>query len=158
MGEFEEIYAEYYTMVYKYILSRCANPSLAEEIAQETFFRAFRSIGSFRGDCRIGSWLCQIAGNLYLSHARKMKNRDKNVPDGAIPDMMNIETQFLDREDAARIHRALHNLSEPYKEVFWLKTFGELGFKQIGELFNRSENWARVTYYRAKMKIREELE
>ena len=154
--EFEEIYAEYYLRVYRYLLDLCRNPSLAEEITQEAFFKAYKGIGSFKGDCKISSWLCEIAKNSYFSHLKREKNRRKFQPQDAPAG--EIEARMLDSEAAMGIHKALHGLKEPYREVFWLKTFGELGFRQISELFGKTESWARVTYYRAKIMIREELE
>ena len=158
MQDFDAIYAEYYARVYKYVMSLCQQPSLAEEITQDAFFKAFMSIKNFKGNCRLSSWLCQIAKNCYLSHIKHERVRKKRLPDAAPPAGKDIEAQFLEQESARGIHRALHSLREPYKEVFWLKTFGELSFREIGELFGKSESWGRVTYYRAKMMIREEME
>ncbi|MBQ8507964.1 MAG: sigma-70 family RNA polymerase sigma factor [Clostridia bacterium] len=157
MQDFEEIYAEYYARVYKYMMSLCQNPSLAEEITQEAFFKALKGIGSFKGDCKISSWLCQIAKNCYYSHLDRERARRNHLPEMP-PGSMDIEARFVEKEAAGSIHRVLHKLKEPYKEVFWLKTFGELSFREIGDLFGKGESWGRVTYYRAKMMIREELE
>lgn len=155
MQDFDEIYEQHYMRIYKYLMSLCQNPSMAEEITQETFFRAYKGIDGFRGDCRISSWLCQIAKNTYYSRRKRERSQFGEIPAEAVED---VEAHFLMKEAAYGAHRALHGLREPYKEVFWLKTFGELSFRQIGELFGRSENWSRVTYYRAKIMIREELE
>ena len=156
MQVFEELYAQYYARIFKYAMSLCHDLSLAEEITQDTFFRAFRNIGSFRGDCQLASWLCQIAKNCYFSHIRKEKHSQEFAYASAQAEST-IEAQFIDREAARNIHRILHGLREPYREVFWLKHFGELSYKEIGELFDKSESWGRVTYYRAKMMIREEI-
>lgn len=156
MQDFEELYAQYYARIFKYVMSLCHDPVLAEEITQDAFFRAFKSIGSFKGECQISSWLCQIAKNCYFSHVKREKKlRIKEIAPEQ-PDT-GIEAQFIDRETAQGVHRILHGLREPYKEVFWLRHFGELGFQEIGGLFGKSESWARVTYYRAKMMIREEI-
>ena len=156
MQEFEEIYAEHYTLIFKYAMSLCGRPSLAEEITQEAFFKAFRRIGSFRGDCRISSWLCRIAKNCYLDHVRREQKRIHEA--GETQSGESPEALLVRKETAQDVHKALHRLREPYKEVFWLKTFGELSCREIGELFGKSESWGRVTYYRAKMMIREEME
>lgn len=156
MQDFETLYAQYYARVFKYVMSLCHNASLAEEITQECFFKAFKSIDSFRGECRVISWLCQIAKNCYFGHVKREKNRRlKEIPPAQAG--TSIEERFIERESIHDIHRVLHGLREPYKEVFWLKHFGELTFKEIGELFDKSESWGRVTYYRAKMMIREEI-
>ena len=157
MTDFDEIYALYFKDVYKYALSLAKNEALAEEITQETFFKALRNIDRFDGKCRLYVWLCQIAKNTYFSLLQKEKRRRAFTLDSDASDV-NIELDFLKKESALEIHRALHRLEEPYKEVFSLRTFGELSFAQIAELFGKTESWARVTYYRAKLKIKEELQ
>ena len=157
MQDFDKIYSEYFSEVYKFVLSLCQNPSLAEEITQEAFFKTLKNIDSFKGNCSLSTWLCKIAKNTFLSHVRKENRRD-DISFEFIASNENIEEQFSDKETAYAIYKILHTLKEPYKEVFWLRTFGELSFSQIGELFDKTESWARVTYYRAKLFIKEELQ
>lgn len=157
MQDFDKIYTEYFSQVYKFVLSLCRNPDLAEEITQESFFKALKNIDSFNGNCRIGTWLCQIARNTFYSYMRKHKGQ-VDYPLEIIISDENIEEQFEDKETAYAIYKVLHKIPEPYKEIFWLRTFGELSFRQIGEIFNKTESWARVTYYRAKVMIKEELQ
>ena len=157
MEDFDQIYADYYSEVYKFVLSLCQNHSLAEEITQESFFKALKSIDSFNGNCKISTWLCKIARNTLFSYTKK-HNRQVDYPLDIILSDENIEEQFADKETAYAIHKVLHKLNEPYKEVFWLRIFGELSFAQIGTLFERTESWARVTYYRTKIMIKEELQ
>lgn len=154
MTDIDAVYREYFTDVYKYLISLCRDPTLAEELTQETFFKAIKSIDSFKGDCALYSWLCQIAKNSYFTHFKKQK-RAPYIDN--LPDTRDVESSFWEKEDARQLHRILHHLDEPYKEVFTLRTFGELPFAQIGELFGKTESWARVTYHRARLKIREEL-
>ena len=154
MPDIDAVYREYFTDVYKYLISLCRDPALAEELTQETFFKALRSLDSFKGDCSLYAWLCQIAKNLYFTHYKKQKRPLPVITEAAD----DIESTFINADDARKLHRILHHLDEPYKEVFTLRTFGELPFAQIGELFGKSESWARVTYHRAKLKIREEYE
>lgn len=153
MEDYEQIYALYFQDVYRYVCALSRDANLAEEITQETFFKALKSLDSFRGQCRLYVWLCQIAKHTYLSHLKKRKE-----PENEEPLRCSIEEMMLDKESAFQIHQALHNLSEPYKEVFSLRVLGELSFRQIGLLFGKSENWARVTYHRARLKIKEEFE
>lgn len=157
MEDFDKIYAEYYSEVYKFVLTLCQNPTLAEEITQESFFKALKSIDSFNGNCKLSTWLCKIARNTFYSYTKK-HNRQVDFPLDAILSDEDIEEQFADKEIAYAIHKVLHKLNEPYKEVFWLRIFGELSFAQIGALFEKTESWARVTYYRAKIMIKEELQ
>ena len=153
MTEFERIYKEHFDTVYKFLIRLCRSAPLAEELAQETFFRAMRSLGKFDGRCRIEVWLCQIAKNAYFSDCRKRKGKKHVLPetDGGL----RVEEAILDRDQAMTIHAHLHELTEPYKEVFMLRVFGELEYAQIAQLFGKTESWARVTYHRAKMKITE---
>lgn len=155
MTDFEAIYELYFKDVYRYALSLAKNEALAEEITQETFFKALKSIDRFDGRCRLYVWLCQIAKNTYLNLLKKEKKHRQFPETDESPE--NIELDFVNRESALEIHRILHRLEEPYKEVFSLRTFGELSFLQIAALFDKTESWARVTYYRAKCKIKEEL-
>ena len=160
MVDIERVYEEHFITVYRYVLSLSRNPHIAEEVTQETFFKALKSAGSFRGDCSLSVWLCQIAKNTYLSHLEKTKRADglKEKLKGGAHASDGPEPALVNKETSKRIHRVLHDMDEPYKEVFSLRTFGELSFSDIAELFGKSENWARVTYFRAKAKIKEALE
>ena len=154
MTDFQEVYDLYFKDVYKYALSLSKDPHAAEEITQETFFKALKSIDSFRGQCRLYVWLCQIAKNTWYTYAGKLakEGAGQEVSSGE-----SMEEKLLTKETAFEIHKLLHGLPEPYKEVFSLRVFGELSFSQIGELFGKTESWARVTYHRARLKIKEEM-
>ena len=155
MTDFQQVYDLYFKDVYKYALSLSRDPHVAEEITQETFFKALKSIDSFRGQCRLYVWLCQIAKNTYITYAQKQSRASPEVETSSDE---GLEEHLLTKESAFEIHKVLHRLPEPYKEVFSLRVFGELSFSQIGELFGKTESWARVTYHRAKMKIKEEIQ
>jgi len=155
MSEFEKIYSEYFTDIYKFALSYCHNETVAEDIAQETFLKAIENIKNFKGDCTLKVWLCQIAKNTYFSYYKKNKKITEQTIE--LTDD-SFELKLIDKETAFEIHKTLHNLDEPYKEVFSLRIFSELSFAQIGELFKKTESWARVTFHRAKLKLKEELE
>lgn len=157
MQDFDKIYSEYFSQVYKFVFTLCRNCSLAEEITQETFFKALKNIDKFDGRCSIGTWLCKIAKNTFYSQAKK-HNIQPCYQLETIASDEDIEKRFADKETAYTIHKVLHKLKEPYKEVFHLRTFGELSFSQIAALFDKTESWARVTYYRAKVLIKEELQ
>ena len=157
----EELYRTYFDIVYRYIRSISQDGSLAEEVTQETFFKALEKIDQFRGDCDVRVWLCQIAKNTLYDHLKKQKKQllgDEKLEKTESAGGELLEEKLAQRSQAMEIHKVLHRLSEPYKEVFSLRTFGELNFREIRMLFEKSENWARVTYYRARVKIREELE
>ena len=158
MTEFERIYRQYFTDVELYLRAICHEDGLAEELTEQVFFQALKALPKFRGDCDIRTWLCAMARNCYLSHLRKTKPAE-DISEVQIPDpKQNVEEQIADRQQALAIHRVLHELPEPYKEVFSLRVFGQLSFGDIGALFGRTANWACVTYHRARQKIRETME
>lgn len=161
MAEFEQIYKAYFHDVFLYVRSLSKNESVAEEVTSEAFFKALRSIDRFRGDCDIRVWLCQIAKNCFYSYLKKHPDAVSidEIGDAGLPaPQPSVEEQTVVREDVMQIHFALHSLDEPYREVFMLRVFGELAFGQIGRLFGKTENWACVTYHRAKNKIMKKME
>lgn len=161
MTEFEEIYQRYFNDVFLYIRRLSGDEHIAEEITSETFFKAMKSLKKFRGDCEIRVWLCQIAKNCYYSQWKKAKRTEsiEEIEAAGIPETAeNMEELAVRKDEAARIREWLHLLSEPYKEVFMWRVFAELSFKQIGQMFGKSENWACVTYHRARKMIRERME
>jgi len=158
MTEFETIYRQYFRDVELYLRAICHDESLAEELTAQVFFQALKALPSFRGECDIRTWLCSMARNCYLSHLRKAKPA-VDISEVQIPDPKQaVEEQIEDRQQAMRIHKILHHLPEPYKEVFSLRIFGQLSFADIGSIFGRTANWACVTYHRARAKIQKELE
>jgi len=155
--DFGKIYTEYFSDVYKYVLTLCRNEAIAEEVTQETFFKAMRHINQFNGSCRLYVWLCQIAKNTYFSLSNKQRRMAPGL-DVDLPDLTaDLERDYLDKDEARRLHILLHNLSDPYKEVFTLRVFGELPFSQIGELFGKTDSWARLIFYRAKKQLQEAM-
>ncbi|MCD7823696.1 MAG: sigma-70 family RNA polymerase sigma factor [Oscillospiraceae bacterium] len=159
--EFEEIYKTYFESVYNYILRLSGNAHIAEEITSETFFKAMKSIGKFRGECDIRVWLCQIAKNSYYSYLKKSRRTesidDVNFQDIVDPEALPEESASR-KDDFLRVRKALHDIAEPYKEVFMWRVFGELSFKEIGEIYGKTDNWACVTYHRARKMIRLRME
>ena len=132
---------------------------LAEEITQETFFKALKAFEKFDGSKDIRSWLFTIARNGFYDHCRAQKRTisQEELPQ-ELPEGVRIEEQVEDEEQAFAIHQFLHSMAEPYKEVFTLRVFGELPFEKIGRLFGKSANWARVTFYRARVQITTQME
>jgi len=156
--EFEKIYTTYFRDVFLYIRRLSNDEHISEEITSETFFKAMNSIDSFRGDCDIRVWLCQIAKNCYYSYLKKA-GRTVSIEDIEIAEQgVSLEELLSQQDQAVQIQKILHDISDPYKEVFMWRVFAELSFKQIGQIFGKSENWACVTYHRARTKIKERLE
>lgn len=156
MGAFEELYKQYYSQVYFYVLGLCRNEHIAEEITQETFFKVLKKMDSFKGECKVNVWMIQIAKNTFYNYCREKKLDPESSLEG-LKTEGTIEEKIIDQEEAEQIHVILHRMKEPYKEVFWMRTFGELSFKEIGSIHGKTESWARVTYHRAKLMIKEEL-
>ncbi len=154
--DFEELYERFFKDVYLFVLAMSKDSYIAEEITQETFFKALKEIKHFRGNCSVKSWLCQIAKNLYISDTRRKKPvHSENLNE--LPSHSDVENTCIQKDEALSIYKVLHCLSEPYKEVFTLRVLGDLSFKEIAEIFDKQENWARVTYHRARLKVREHI-
>lgn len=156
METFESIYRAYFTDVYRYCLKLCGNADEAEELTGETFLKAMQALDSYRGECELRVWLCQIAKNKFLSGRRKRAPEplsDTMESPADSPEDLAVKT-----DEADRAVQAVHRLEEPYKEVFLLRVYGEMPFEQIGKLFGKTGNWACVTFHRAKTRIKVELE
>lgn len=156
--DFESVYDLYFRDVYRYALSLCRNESMAEEITQETFYKALSKLKSFDGKCKVSVWLCQIAKYTYFSMCRKKKYFVPEIDISRIADEPSLEERYCTKQTALAIQGILDRLDDPYREVFSARVFGEMSFRQIGNLFGKTETWARVTYHRAKLKIKETLE
>ena len=154
-SDFEQLYNAYYMKVYSFVMTLTRNRQDSEEITQNTFFKAMTAGGRHRGEASEFTWLCAIAKNLVADEYRRRKRVGEPEPE-PVSDTT-IEFAFINEDSAFRIHQVLHDLEEPYKEVFGLRLFGELSFRKIGLLFGKTENWARVTYHRARLKIIERI-
>ena len=151
----EEIYKEYAMTVYRFLLSRTHDEDLAEELTQETFFQAIRTVNRYDETCKVSTWLLGIAKNVLLSYRRKHPPTE-DIADQEIP-VESAEDAALRSAERVELLRKLHALEEPKREVVYLRVFGGLSFREIGDLFAKTENWARVTFYRAKEQLRKEL-
>lgn len=150
------LYEEYARPVYLYLRSLCRDERLAEDLTQETFFRAMKSIHRFNGSCRLVTWLCQIGKHLWYRELEKRKKRCPNTPleEEALVAPQSVQAQIESDEGRIDLFRALQTLSPGVREVVYLRVMGDLSFRQIGEVLGESENWARVNFYRAKEKLR----
>ncbi len=152
--EFDLIYQEYFQDVFYYLRSRTADRDTAEELTQETFAKALQSIDQYDGSKDIRAWLFTIAKNTFIDRYRKEKHfSGQDITETMADSEPHFIEKLMDQDTAFQIHQFLHEMPEPYKEVFSLRIFGELPFEQIGKLFGKSSSWARVTFYRAKQKI-----
>lgn len=155
MQPMDEIYQKYAQIVYRYLLSLIHNPDVAEELTQETFYQAVKGIDRFDGSCQVSTWLCAIAKNQLHTWQRKHPPVD-NLEDCS-QTAASAEQDVLDAFARVELMKKLHLCPEPYREVMYLRIFGDLSFKEIGEIMARTENWARVTYYRGKERLRKDL-
>lgn len=151
----EDIYQENYPIVYGYLFSLCGDIPLAEDLAAETFFKAFLHPRRYDGKCKLSTWLCTIGKNLYINERKRQQRSRRLMPrPSAAPDP---EELLLEKEQLAQLYRITQQLEQPYGQVFFMRMEG-LSFRQIGEAMDKTENWARVTFFRAKVKIQERME
>ncbi|MBD7945789.1 sigma-70 family RNA polymerase sigma factor [Psychrobacillus sp. FSL K6-2684] len=153
MGELTEIYKQYADGVFKYLMVLCNNTDVAEELTQETFYQAVRSIDNYNGECKMSVWLCQIAKHTYYKYVDKQVKQPKQA--NAPNHVPSLESNLIENENKIALYRTIHLLEEPFKEIVLLRMLGGLSFKEIGEIHKKNENWARVSFYRAKLKLRE---
>ena len=151
------LYETCYMRVFSYLMTLAGDRSLAEELTQETFYRAFTRQREFRGESDEVTWLCAIAKNLFVDEQRRSSRRGE-IPEDLPDHATSVAKTVEDRDSSFRIHLILHEMEDPYKEVFELRIFGELSFREIGTIFGKTENWARVTYHRARIKLQERLD
>ncbi len=158
MKDIEQVYIVYFKDVYYYIKSISHSDEIAEEITAETFFKAMKSLNEYKGEADIRVWLCQIAKNTYYTYLKKNKKYISMEEFPHPASNVQLEKNVLDKIITEKIHQYLHELDDPYKKVFTLRVFAGLSFKQIAKLFNKTENWACVTYHRSRMKIKNKME
>lgn len=153
---FEQIYNEHFKTVYKYLICLTHDREIAEDLTQETFCKAINKIDEFNGKCKLSVWLCKIAKNLWLNEMHRaniITTVEEN--DEYIDLKQNIEENFLKKQDVTQLYKKNSKLEESIKDVFYLRLFGNLSFKEIGEILGKGEVWARVNFYRGKQKIKE---
>ena len=155
MAVFEDVYQIYGKRVYLYLLSLTRNSDEAEELLAETFYRAFLHMDSFEGRSSMYTWLCQIGKNAWLKECKYKKRFDERELEEItfLDNAVSPELQIIKKEEHKKMIKEVFVLKEPYRQVFMLHIFGEMKLKEIAELYAKTEEWARVTYYRAKNKI-----
>ena len=151
--ELDEIYRLYAGDVYRYLFSLCRNEHLAQDLLQDVMLKAVTGFDKFRGDSSVKTWLFTIAKNLYLNHVKRADNRNLPIEEEVLRSEDNLEERIMDQSQALHIHRLVHSLDDPYREFFTLRVFAALKFDDIGAVFGKTGNWARVSYYRNKEKI-----
>lgn len=156
MLSMEDVYREHSHMVYQYLLSLSHDADLAEELTQETFYQAIRRIDYFNAESKVSTWLCGIAKNLFLSYLRKHPQTEILEENSAL--CKSAESEVMSSLDKMDLLKQIHRLKEPGREVIHLRLYGNLSYAEIGEIMGKSENWARVTFYRAKEQLRKELQ
>jgi len=155
--EMDEVYQSYAQTVYKYLLSLSRDDDLAEELTAETFYQAYKSIHRYNAECKMVVWLCQIAKHLwYRELERRKKYRSVDLDDVCeVEDRrMTPDLTILASESKVGIYRQLHLLDAATREVMYLRLMGDLSYREIGDVLGKSENWARVTFYRGKEKMK----
>ena len=157
MQDIEKIYKEYFETVHKYLFCLTRNNDISEELTQETFCKAVKKIGTYKGECKISVWLCQISKNLWFDECRKNKRvisqEEINLIDTQA--LNTPEEQVIANEEKFSLYKKMQKLDDKTREVIYLRITGELSFKEIGNILNQTENWARVTFYRGKNQLKE---
>ena len=159
MATFQNVYEEYAQPVYRFLLSLTGNDDFAEELLSETFYQAFIHIDQFEGRCSLYTWLCQIGKNAWIKECRR-NNRYSEITQEdlkQIDDRHSLEDQIINKEQYYKILKVLHGLSDIYRDVFILHAIGEVKLKEIACIYGKTESWARVTYFRAKQQIAQEV-
>lgn len=152
----EKDFEEYGMFVFRYLMTLCGEAGMAEELTQETFYRAIRSSGKFNGSCKVSTWLCQIAKHVWYQELdRNRRRKEEPLWDHGASD--GLENDYCRKEQTMEVMKAVHVLGEDAKEVFLLRMTGGVSFREIGEICGRNENWARVTFYRVKQKVIKEV-
>ena len=156
MQDMEQIYEKYFETVNKYLFCLTHNSDISEELTQETFYRAVKNINKFKGNCKMSVWLCQIAKNLWYDELKKNK-KSKNIEEEIflIQSENEVERDVISNDSKLRLYKKLQKLDKNTREVIYLRITGELSFKEIGDILNKTKNWARVTFYRGKQKLKE---
>lgn len=157
LTEFETVYTDFSDFIYKYLLKLSQSPCVAEELTQETFFRAYINFSSLKDKERVSSWLCSIARNAFFAYLKEQKRYEPFSEEIAITGDEMPDDILIQREISRQAEECLRRLEEPYREVFMLSVFGEMSLKEISEIYGKSESWARVTFYRAKQKLKERM-
>ena len=157
MQDIEQIYEEYFETVNKYLFCLTHNNDISEELTQETFYKAVKKIDTYKGNCKMSVWLCQIAKNLWYNELKKNKRMDlKNAEElEYLKSDENLENDYILKEDKINLYKKIQTLDEQTREVIYLRITGELSFKEIGDILNKTETWARVTFDRGKQKLKE---
>lgn len=160
MQEIEQIYKKYYTVVYKYLFCLTHNSDIAEELTQETFYKMIKKIDTFKGNSKLSVWLCEIAKNLWYDELRKKKYQtvsyDEIEMSNSTAYKQNVENNYINKEEFDETTKRIENLDNLSKRVLYLRLNSDMSFKEIGDILGKTETWARVTFYRAKQKIKED--
>lgn len=156
MHEIEELYKKYYDVIFKYLMCLSKDKDIAEELTQETFYKMIKKINTYKGKSKFSVWLCEIAKNTYYDELRKNKRIIKNENIENVVSGQNLENDYIEKEEKINTYEKINKLDEITKRVLYFRINSELSFKEIGEILGKTENWARVTFYRGKQKIKEE--
>lgn len=160
MQDMNEIYNKYSSIVYKYVFCLTDSEDITEEIVQETFLVAVKDINKFRGDCKISTWLCQISKYIWYKKLKKSKKKQEisldNLEDALILEE-SIEENIIDKEGQIQLFKKIQALDEDTRSVMYLRIFGNLDYSEIADIMNKTQNWARVIFFRGKQKLKEEI-
>ena len=156
--DMEAVYREHSVSVYRFLYAKTGSAELAEELTQETFYQAVKSIDRFDGSSKMTTFLFGIAKNVWLNEYRRRKKAPGPLPEAETVAVASVENDVLAKMGREDILRSIHNIPDPGREALYLRLLGSLSFSEIGSILGRTENWARVTYYRAKQQLIKEMQ
>lgn len=152
----EEIYKKYSKLVYKYLYGLSKERTIAEDLTQETFYRAIKGINKFNNECKVNTWLYKIAKNVWIDYLKKKKLDMPLEEELILENSFEVDLEY--KNNLVNLYKAIHKLDENTREVFYLRINSELSFKEIGDILNRTEEWARIVFYRGKIKLKENMD
>ena len=155
MSAYDEIYDLYAERLYYYCFKLTKDTYMAEDLTQTTFLKAIEKLHTFKNQSSVFTWLCTIAKNEFINQLNKNKRLtyEKILDIYHENDVTNVEDIVLSKHTIRKLARIIKGLDEPFREIFILRVYNEMSFKEIGSLFNKSDIWARVNYHRAREKI-----
>ena len=160
VSPYDEIYELYASKLYYYCFKLTKDTYMAEDLTQQTFLKAMEKLHTFKNESSILTWLCTIAKNEFINQLNKNKRLtyEKILDIYHENDVTNVEDIVLSKHTIRKLARIIKGLDEPFREIFILRVYNEMSFKEIGSLYNKSDIWARVNYHRAREKIKNKIE
>lgn len=161
MNKLEDEYEEIQPKIYAFFYAKTGNRATSQDLCHDTFYEACKNIASFNGHSTLSTWMFSIANNLLKNYYRKNKYQQSLMQKLAIlpeAEIHSIEELTEINEETKTLLHHISKLDDAAREIVLLRIYGELSFAEIGALIGKSENYARVTFHRLKLKIQKKME